>query len=106
MSILPTTRACAFCSALIGLFYCANYFSFLSLTSIFTQSMKNCIKNMKARNRIKKKATKTRTTINISDELHEKGLARTDELHRGSFSNYVENLILDDVRQNGEAVAA
>lgn len=63
--------------------------------------MKNCIKNMKKRIKLKK----TRTTVNVSEELMKKAFGRMQELRRPSFSNYVEDLIANDLK-NGEAVAA
>lgn len=66
--------------------------------------MNNCIKNMKPRNAVKKspEGGTVRTTIQISDDVHpdhsEKVRARMKELRRRSYSNYIENLIADDVK--------
>lgn len=41
-------------------------------------------------------STKKRKTINLSQDILNKGLARQRELRRGSFSNYVEFLMAKD----------
>jgi hypothetical protein len=60
--------------------------------------MKNCIKNMNAPSEAATapESTKKRTTINLSRDILNKGLARQRELRRGSFSNYVEFLVAKD----------
>jgi hypothetical protein len=68
--------------------------------------MKNSIKNMKPRNRIKKHVRKVvRTTVAIADAIHDKGIARAEKLNRGNFSAYVEDLIAADVASNGKVAA-
>lgn len=65
--------------------------------------MKKYIKNMQVEKQEKKAAeTKVRTTISISSDFHpdhsEAVRDRMKELRRPSFSNFVENLIADDVK--------
>lgn len=75
--------------------------------------MKNCIRNMKAQNGIKKadSSGKVRSTINIADDLHpehsEKVRTRMRERRAASFSNYIEILMAEDAGlKTREAVPA
>ena len=60
--------------------------------------MKNCIKNMNSPSEpaTASESMKKRKTINLSQDILNKGLARQRELRRGSFSNYVEFLMAKD----------
>lgn len=64
--------------------------------------MKNCIKSMKKRIKLKK----TRTTVSLSQDAIDKAANRITERRAANFSNYVEILIAEDAGINGKAVPA
>jgi hypothetical protein len=78
-------------------------FSFFPLTPILSQSITNCIKNMtikkRSQNEPKPAVKKVRTSVSVSNDLLNSARQRATELRRGSFSNYIENLIADDLKE-------